>query len=195
MNFEEGYIYHVFNRGNNSQQIFFSEKDYQLFVYYLSQFIAPYSDILAWCLMPNHFHLLVHATNKSIETRKSGGLQLSNLSYGIKQLLSSYTKSVNKREKRTGNLFQQKTKAKCVNDSKGNHSRNAFIYIHQNPLKANLVSKVEDWQYSSFLSIINQGKASLVDVSLVKKYIDFNETTFSQDVCNILTEAEEQLII
>jgi REP element-mobilizing transposase RayT len=195
MNFKEGYIYHVFNRGNNKQQIFFSEKDYRLFIHYINQFIGPYSDMLAWCLMPNHFHFLIHATNKSIETRKSGGLQLSNLSYGIKQLLSSYTKSINKRENRTGNLFQQKTKAKCVNDSNGNHSRNAFFYIHQNPLKANLVSRIEEWQYSSFSAITKPHEDSLIDVSLVKKYIDFNEGAFMEDVYNILTEEEAQLII
>ena len=57
MEFEDGQIYHVFNRGNNSQTVFFSNENYQNFLDKMEEYIKPFASILAWCLMPNHFHL------------------------------------------------------------------------------------------------------------------------------------------
>jgi hypothetical protein len=70
-------------------------------------------------------------------------------------MLSSYTRAINIQEKRTGSLFQQNSKAKCLTDLKmlGNtesYGLICFKYIHQNPLKAGLVKRIEDWEFSSF---------------------------------------------
>ncbi len=59
MNFEKGYIYHIYNQGNNRQKIFFNRENYLFFLKKIKTYILPYSDIFAWCLMPNHFHLMV----------------------------------------------------------------------------------------------------------------------------------------
>jgi putative transposase len=59
MYFEQGYIYHIYNQGNNRQKIFFREENYYFFLQKIKRYILPYADILAWCLMPNHFHLMV----------------------------------------------------------------------------------------------------------------------------------------
>jgi hypothetical protein len=68
---------------------------------------------------------------------------------GFRLLQSSYAKGINKEQNRTGNLFQQKTKAKCTNDAE-DYSLIAFHYIHQNPVIAGLVKNPRDWQHSSF---------------------------------------------
>ena len=65
MNFEEGYIYHIYNQGNNRRQIFFSRDNYLFFLEKMKAHIVPYADILAWCLMPNHFHLMVYLNRLS----------------------------------------------------------------------------------------------------------------------------------
>jgi putative transposase len=78
--------------------------------------IAPFCDILGWCLMPNHFHFLVHAQAGAIIEIKDGSFPRQQFSQSIKQLLSAYTKSVNKEFGFTGSLFQQKTKAVSVTD-------------------------------------------------------------------------------
>jgi len=70
--------------------------------------------------------------------------------YGFRLLESSYAKGINKQLDRTGNLFQQKTKAKFTNEAK-DYSPTAFHYIHQNPINAGLVKRPEDWKYSSYL--------------------------------------------
>lgn len=111
--------------------------------------MKPVSEILAWCLMTNHFHFLIEVTNKGIEPIKSGGIVMPAITNGFRLLQSSYAKGINKQQDRTGNLFQQKTKAKIVSDEE-NYSRIAFHYIHQNSVVAKLVLASEDWKYSSF---------------------------------------------
>jgi putative transposase len=59
MNLEKGYIYHIYNQGNNRQKIFFQKRNYTFFLDKIKTHILPYGDILAYCLMPNHFHLMV----------------------------------------------------------------------------------------------------------------------------------------
>ncbi|MFA5330111.1 MAG: hypothetical protein WC384_20120 [Prolixibacteraceae bacterium] len=60
MIFESGNLYHIYNQGNNRQRIFYLRDNYLFFLNKLKRHVLPYSDILAWCLMPNHFHLLVY---------------------------------------------------------------------------------------------------------------------------------------
>ncbi|MEO5675152.1 MAG: hypothetical protein ABIQ74_10955 [Chitinophagales bacterium] len=122
MHFEAGKIYHVYNRGNNKQPIFFSEENYLFFLKKVDQYLKPSADIL-W-------------------------------------LLSSYAKAINKAYYRTGNLFQQKTRSKCVMDGTVSNALTVFHHIHQNALRAGMVKKMEDWSFSSFQDYlgIRQGK-------------------------------------
>lgn len=159
MKFDANHIYHVYNRGNNKQLIALDDTDYQVFRQDLHRFIKPCCEVLAWCIMPNHFHLLIYTNPASIAVKKVGGLQLQQLTNGIKLLLSSYTKAVNKKYGRSGSLFQQKTKAKCVNATPiENYSEMAMHYVHQNPYKAKLVSANGFWPYSSLIEYIGTAK-------------------------------------
>ncbi len=173
MHLTEGEIYHVYNRGNNKQKIFFKPENYTYFIKGLGRYLTPYCDLLAWCLMPNHFHLLIHANSQSIQTINDGSFARQQFSQGIKQLLSSYTKGINKQEKRVGSLFQQKTKAICVTNNE-NHDTTAFHYIHQNPMKAGLVKRMEDWEYSSFKDYLCLREESLCNIDLAKEHLDIN---------------------
>lgn len=109
MQFEPNHIYHIYNRGNNSQQIFFNRKNYIFFLRKLKAHILPYADILAWCLMPNHFHLMIYVICSEIEIAKrkdeskdefgvKWGTVLGesrNLIRSIAILLQSYTRAIN----------------------------------------------------------------------------------------------------
>src|SRR5579863_6023331 len=108
MHLDEGEIYHVFNRGNNRQPIFFTPDNYLFFMQGIRKYLEPKCDMMAWCLMPNHFHFLVHANSNSTQITKDGSFERQQFSQGTKMLLSSYSKAVNKQQKRTGSLFQQK---------------------------------------------------------------------------------------
>lgn len=86
MHFESDHIYHVFNRGNNSQKIFFTRENYLFFLEKISTYITPFTDILAWCLMPNHFHLMIYI--KQVEVEISEQLT-SNMAITKKRLLKN----------------------------------------------------------------------------------------------------------
>jgi len=173
MHLVEGEIYHVYNRGNNKQPIFFQPQNYPYFLKGMERYVAPYCDLLAWCLMPNHFHFLIHANEKSIVVIKDGSFQRQQFSQAIKQLLSSYTKAINKQEQRTGSLFQQKTKGICVSDDVG-HDTNVFHYIHQNPVKAGLVNKMEDWEFGSFKDYVGLRNETLCNTKLALERLAIN---------------------
>jgi len=114
MTIHEPGIYHIYNRGNNQQTIFFSQENYFYFLRKCHKYIKPVSEIFAWSLMPNHFHFLIEVTDKSLEPVKVGGIIMPSIANGFRLLQSSYAKGVNIQLNRTGNLFQQKTKSKFI---------------------------------------------------------------------------------
>ena len=146
MQFIEGSFYHIYNRGNNKNQIFFQERNYLYFLEKIKKYITPNSNLLAWCLMPNHFHFLVRATASSTKIVKQTPIKISSLVESIRLLLSSYTQGIQKQEGFTGSLFQQKTKSKNVDS----YLSTAFHYIHQNPLRAGMVKRLEEYPWTSF---------------------------------------------
>lgn len=180
MNFEMGNLYHIYNQGNNRQKIFFSRENYLFFLNKIKNHILPYGDIVAWCLMPNHFHLMLYVHDLEIEVDSNEGVGSSegvtpsdaltktrtlNESIGI--LLRSYTRAINKQENSTGSVFRKETKAECLTNANGiipsfygshinvripekEYPQACFNYIHQNPVKANLVKLPEEWEFSSY---------------------------------------------
>lgn len=158
MKFEPGQWYHVYNRGNNRQLIFFSDRNYLYFLRKMAKHLKPNCNIVAYCLMPNHFHWLIRVKEISSDTRqtdRSGQTGESShqnhpLIQGIATLLSSYTQGINKPRNRTGSLFKSKTKAKILSGDNHSYPLTCFHYIHRNPLRAGLVEDLSHWLYSSY---------------------------------------------
>lgn len=139
-----------YNQGNNREIIFRSDDDYIEFLKLFRKFISPYCKVIAFCLMPNHFHFEIYATDDSIKMKKVGNIFSTELANGFRLLQSSYAQYFNKKYERSGSLFRQKAKAKGMSDGDQNYAYIAFHYIHQNPLTKGLVSKLEDWKFSSY---------------------------------------------
>ena len=158
MQFTEGSFYHIYNRGNDKRTIFFEERNYDFFLQKVKKYIACHSNLLAWTLMPNHFHFLIQANAASITLVKETPIKINALTEGIRMLLSSYAKAIQKQESITGNLFQQKTKSKCVDG----YLSTAFHYIHQNAFKARLVHRLEDWKWSSLHEYLELPSSELI---------------------------------
>lgn len=175
MDLERGHIYHLYNQGNNHGKIFFRKENYHYFLKKIEQHICPFADLLAWCLMPNHFHLII-AINSEQETQSQPLTQLSqshpptSIHNSIAVMLRSYTRAINIQEKRSGSLFRERTKAiwlgsieseklkfenriKAIPETKTDldeqYLHTCFRYIHHNPVKAGLVEKETDWEFSS----------------------------------------------
>ena len=120
--FREDEYYHLYNRGHNRERIFFERENYIFFLHRLRKYLVPILDVVAYCLMPTHYHLLVHAG-------------VDDLSSIMQPFALSYTKAINKRLGRVGALFQGRFKAVRVD-------REAYVvhlsrYIHLNPVTAN----------------------------------------------------------
>jgi putative transposase len=153
--------------------------------------------------MPNHFHLMIYADDRTIQQSVSGNIKTNVLSKGIKTLLSSYTRGINNELNQTGSLFTQNTKSKNLtkfdlNENKVNSgAKNVTVnypywcinYIHQNPLKAGLVNKIEDWEFSSFRDYIGIRNGSLCNKELAVTLLDIEMRNFYTDSYNLITES------
>ena len=140
--------------------------------------------------MPNHFHFLIFADNRAISNKKVGRLEKNVLSEGIRNVLHTYTKGVNKQNNWTGSLFQQNTKSRIVS----NYKQICFHYIHQNPMKAKLVGKMEDWRYSSFLDFLGLRNGTLCNIKAAFEILGINPQTFYSDSYQIIDNHDIQEI-
>ncbi len=114
MHFIPGELYHIYNRGNNKQLIFFNDDNYQFFLKKIRTHLLPFCDLLAHCLMPTHFHFLIHANENCTGTIRSGLLDINLLANSLRVIESSFAQAINKQNKRSGSLFQQNTKSKLL---------------------------------------------------------------------------------
>ena len=168
-------FYHIYNRGNNKHPIFFNHENYLFFIKKLRTQLLPVSSIISYCLMPNHFHLIVMAKEAGLIERPTfGGKSMHEFSYRLGILLSSYSQAINKQNKTIGSLFQQKTRSKHlyenVNGRKESYLEACFFYVHQNPLEAGLVTELNKWPYSSYPDYAGLRNGSLCDKELFYKY-------------------------
>ncbi|HVZ58837.1 MAG TPA: transposase [Patescibacteria group bacterium] len=173
-NFEEDGIYHVFNRGVDKRNIFQDDADYELFLYYLYIYLTPLEkvlrryhnlpirlfqknlakqvDLLAYCLMPNHFHLLVMAKDKK------------GISQFMKQLSNAYTHYFNQKYQRSGALFEGAFKSVGITSDEG--LMHTARYIHLNPVVGGLSTEPE-YHWSSYNEYIDESQMKLCHTKLV----------------------------
>jgi len=131
MDFTKGELYHVYNRGNNRDKVFYSHRNYLFFLEKINAYVLPYADVLAWCLMPNHFHLMVYINevelmpsnvlnqadvSDPLTSSERVAVRTRTLNQSIGIMLRSYTNAIHKQEGRTGALFQEETKAIMLSD-------------------------------------------------------------------------------
>lgn len=147
---EPGYIYHIFNRSINKELLFKEEANCHFFLKRLQDYLGEHISLYAYCLMPDHFHLLAGIKDFEAPTLPPPGQQrqLSPVEKGFKDFFISYAKAVNNRYRRTGSLFQVGYKHKHVD--KDSYFANAIAYIHYNPVAARLCPGLLDWPFSSF---------------------------------------------
>ncbi|MBI3300228.1 MAG: transposase [Elusimicrobia bacterium] len=133
--FVPGSVMHVISRGNRRQTVFEAEDEWGKFMEKLKEELSlPVADLLAYCLIPNHFHLLIRIFEESI-------------SRAIQASLTSFAMRSNKAHDRVGHVFQGRFKAfPCHSDA---HVQEVLRYIHRNPVRHGLVEKPSDWKWSS----------------------------------------------
>ena len=152
--------YHIYNRGNNRETLFRQERNYDYFLDLYTRHIYGIADTYAYCLLPNHFHLLVRIkpeeeivkTLRVMKNRVKGQekftVKTRRVSQRFGNLFNAYTKAVNKEYGRTGSLFEHPFRRKLVSDEK--YLRQLIMYIHYNPVKHGIVDDFRLWPFSSY---------------------------------------------
>ena len=194
--FAEGAIAHIYNRGNNKEKIFWDKQDYKAFLFRIGLALGfgegelnrdklislPYSRIRieaekeffklhSFCLMPNHFHLLVEQCKET---------QISKL---ISKICTSYAMYINKKYKRVGHVFQDKFKAVLIEDNPQLMWTSA--YIHMNPVKDGLVKHPSDYIWSSYNDFSSNRNLPIVHRDLIKSIF---ENDFEKETMRLLED-------
>lgn len=181
-------LYHIYNQGNNREAIFREKSDYLRFLQKLKEKVLPYCQVVNYCLMPNHFHFLVNTTEESAVEVKLGNLISCNLANGFRLLCSSYANEFNKKYNRSGSLFRQKTQAKLLENGISDYPMICFHYIHQNPVKAGLCNKLEDWEFSSFRDYLGLRTDTIVEKEIAYNVAGVEERTLYEDSYSIIED-------
>ena len=182
-------LYHIYNQGNNQETIFKTRDDYIDFLQKTRVLVSPHCQIVNYCLMPNHFHFLINSTDKSAEIVMLGNIISSQLGNGFRRLCSTYANDFNKRNKRSGSLFRQKTQAKNLEiKAKNNYPFICFHYIHQNPMRAKLCQKMEDWEFSSFRDYIGVRNGKLIEKPLAFELIGVSSDNFYEESYKVIDD-------
>ena len=155
----EGYCYHVYNRSIEGKIIFKSKDNYEFLLRKMGEYIAIYNlSMIAYCLMPNHYHMLIR-----VDTNNT-------LSPFIKRLFNSYTQAYNKQNHRKGTIFEGSAQVKLVESDE--YVLLLSRYIHLNPVQAGLVDSPGEWQYSNYLEWIGDREGRLVSRDFINAYFN-----------------------
>jgi len=166
--------YHLYNRGNNRDPIFYDRENYLFFLQRVHDYIIPTLEIVAYCLMSNHYHLLVRIKNcKTSEVSETSEVS-AKASEALKLFSISYTKAMNKRYDRVGSLFQGAFQAKHIGTDR--YLLHFSRYIHINPVVANLVNHPEDWEFSSYSDYIGNRNGNLPKTEIVLSQFPSRQT-------------------
>jgi len=155
----QGKYYHVYNRGCNRLPIFFKDENYRFLIQKFINTIEKYDiDLFAYCLMPNHYHLLVKQ-NSDISISK-----------WLKTVFNGYSQAINKQENRKGTIFEGRAKNKEITNER--HLMHLIRYIHYNPVQAKIVTEAEAWEFSDYCDWIGIRKNKLFNHHLMKQYFN-----------------------
>lgn len=153
-------FYHVYNHANGIEDLFKEEQNYYFFIDKIKTYLFPISKIYAYCLMPNHFHLLLKTRdNERVEILPKYDNYEKPALYLSKQFsncFNSYAQSYNKRYLRRGSLFEKSFKYKAIQDD--HYLNHLFAYIHANPINHGFCANYEEWKFSSYLDIVAKDK-------------------------------------
>jgi REP element-mobilizing transposase RayT len=187
---QAGSYYHIFNRGINHQNIFFAERNYHYFLQLLAKNMTDVIDVLAYCLMPNHFHLIIRV-KEDIEVPVDDKDPIpgrdrilspqeitAHIPNQFRKMFISYTQAINKQEHREGPLMHPKFKRLEITQQE--YLEYAIFYVHYNPEKHGIVKDFRVYSYSSYKAILSESPTK-INRSLVveifqgkENFVDFH---------------------
>jgi len=163
---EKGKFYHIYNRGNAGTNLFYKKENYEFFLHRYSEYLSPYVDTFALCLLPNHFHLLVQIKDDGGATRgdtfQKGVTSTPTrdaTSEAFRKFFTSYSMAINKQQNRHGSLFEKPFRRKQINNTR--YLSNLVFYIHANPQLHGITNDFRMYPWSSYDKIIKDSPTRL----------------------------------
>jgi putative transposase len=193
-----GNYYHIYNRGNNGIDIFLETENYYHFLRLYAKYIEPVAETFAWCLLKNHFHVLVRIKEKEeINTTELSYSTVENPkiidpSRQFSHFFNAYTQAINKRHNRTGSLFERTFERKLV--SSETYFQQLIFYIHNNPVHHGFVEKLSLYPWSSYETIILNKPTRLKRNDVITLYRDVENFIFYHNQEQNLNEINNLII-
>lgn len=156
-----GGYFHIFDRGVNRENIFVEERNYAYFLNLYIHHISPVAETYAYCLLRNHFHILVRIKTDAV-------IKGAYVSKSFNNFLTAYAKSINKAYGRTGALFQHHFGRISIHSDR--YFNTLVRYIHHNPCKHGFVKDFRDWPYSSYHNLLLDESAQLDSEKLLDRF-------------------------
>ncbi len=152
-----GIPHHVTQRGNRQQQLFFSDEDYRAYLSILALALKKHdTSCLAWCLMPNHVHLMLVPS-------AADGLRAT-----LSATHTAFAQRINRTQGISGHVFQGRFASYPMDDA---HRMVAARYIENNPVKAGMVARAEDWPWSSAKAHISGREDGVTALAALSEHI------------------------
>lgn len=155
-------LYHVMTRGINRSEIFKEDREKRRFINLIRENLSQYDvAIYAYCIMPNHIHLLVKA-------------EIQELSSFMARVLAAYAQYYNYKNNRTGYVFQNRFKSQCIETEE--YFWNCLRYIHLNPSKDGDLNKLRNYKFCSFREYQQRNEEVLSEDAFIAKERRFHTT-------------------
>lgn len=165
--------------------MFFEKRNYAYFLMLLEKYLAPVADIYSYCLLPNHYHLILKTKDyEQLPKAISNGTR--KLSQPFSNMFNAYAKAINKKYQRRGSLFQEHPKQIAINDD--DYLRNLIMYVNTNSNHHNL-GDYSIYPHSSYPHLISKGKTFLSRSEVIGLFGDLKE--FKRSMADKKSEIEE----
>ena len=165
----EGQYFHIYNRGVNGENLFKEKRNYYYFLEKYKFYCADVLETLSYCLLKNHFHLLVYVKGNVEVPRINGpGMVKLNASKQLGHLFNSYAQSINKAHKRTGPLFESPFERKWIDNE--NYLMSMIYYCHRNAAHHRFVDDFREWEFSSYDAILNNTNTLVAAEKVIQRF-------------------------
>ncbi|NOZ34683.1 MAG: hypothetical protein GXO80_05235 [Chlorobi bacterium] len=183
-------FYHIYNQAVSRENLFREKANYEYFLKQYDKYIEPIAETFAWCLMPNHFHILVRIKEENEIDRMNlpitvrvvnpdsdySNIKIKQPSKYFSDLFNSYTQAYNKKYNRSGTLFKRPFRRIWVDNEK--YYKNLVIYIHNNPVHHGFMESIIEYPWTSYLTVCSERPTKLLRKEVLNWFGDIDNFVF-----------------
>ncbi|WP_248398999.1 transposase [Bizionia sp. M204] len=189
--FEAEHFFHLYNRGNNDENIFLEQENYSYFLVLMKKYLLSVADVYSYCLLPNHFHVIIKFKEESQQEVGKNNSKIS-LHQPISNMMNAYTKAINKRYNRRGSLFQEHLKRIKITEE--NYLRNLIIYLNTNSTH-HQIEDYRTYKHSSYDALISDQETSIKRDEVIELFSDVNNFKHVLSSKKLNIETLQELIL